>query len=197
MKVPAPALLPILRSDAVGELLARLFVTPPRDWTLSDLAESAGVPLPTATREVTRMVRSGLLEEKRVGRTRTVRANRGARIYEPLERLLILTFGAVPVLEDELRGIAGIGEAYVYGSWAARHAGIEGPEPNDVDVLVIGDADPDALFEAADRARQRLQRDVNIRSLNAGTWTDDGSDDPFVRHVRSSPLVRLKVESDT
>lgn len=196
MKVAAPALLPILRSDAVGEILARLYVAPPRDWTLSELAASAGVSLPTLTREVTRMVRAGLLEETRVGRTRVVRSNRSARTYEPLKRLLILTYGPVPVLEEELRGITGVQEAYVYGSWAARHEGVEGPEPNDIDVVVVGSADPDALFDAAERARRRLGREVDIRSMGASSWADGNSDDPFVRHVRSSPLVPLNLENE-
>lgn len=196
MKVSAPALLPILRSDAVGEILARLYVGTPREWTLSELAASTGVSMPTLTREITRMVKAGLLEETRVGRTRVVRANRNARTYEPLERLLTLTYGPVPVIEEELRGIPGAREAYVYGSWAARHQGIEGPEPNDIDVIVIGTADPDALFDAAERARTRLHRQVDIRSVGARSWAERDSGDPFLQHVRSSPLVRLDLEAE-
>lgn len=196
MKVAAPALLPILRSDAVGEILARLYVGTPREWTLGELATSTGVSLPTMTREITRMVKAGLLEETRVGRTRVVRANRNALTYEPLERLLTLTYGPVPVLEEELRGIPGVQEAYVYGSWAARHQGVEGPEPNDVDVVVVGAADPDALFDAAERARKRLHRQVDIRSLGSRSWAERDSSDPFLQHVRSSPLVRLDVEHE-
>lgn len=196
MKVAAPALLPILRSDAVGEILARLYVGPSRDWTLSQIAASTGVSMPTLTREITRMVRAGLLEETRVGRTRVVRTNRNARTYEPLKRLLTLTYGPVPVLEEELRGILGVQEAYIYGSWAARHEGFEGPEPNDIDVVVVGTADPDILFDAAERARKRLHRQVDIRTLGASSWADRNSSDPFLQHVRSSALVRLDVENE-
>ncbi|MFL6168360.1 MAG: winged helix-turn-helix domain-containing protein, partial [Ornithinibacter sp.] len=131
MKTTSSALLPILRSDAVGELLARLFVHPRRMWVLKDLAAAASVSLPTATREVSRMVAAGLVAEARVGRTRQVSANGDSTLFEPLQRLMLLTYGPVPVLEDELGGVPGIKKALIYGSWAARHQGVEGSPPND------------------------------------------------------------------
>lgn len=196
MKTSPSALLPVLRSAAVGELLARLYLNPDRPWTLSELAEDAGVSLPTATREVTRMVAAGLLREARVGKTRQVHANRAARLFEPLQQMVALTYGPGPVLEAELHDIDGIEQAFVYGSWAARHEGVEGPAPNDVDVLVIGDPDPDELFDAGERARKRLHREVNLRSVQPAAWEDPHPTDPFLEHVHASPLVALDLTGD-
>lgn len=196
MKTSAPALLPILRSAAVGELLARLYLDPTRRWTLSELARQARVSVATATREVDRLVAAGLAHDERVGRTRLVRANETARIFEPLRQLVSLTYGPVPVLEDELRRVAGIEQAFVYGSWAARHAGRQGPEPNDVDVLAVGNPDPDELFAAGERARSRLHREVNIRAVAPATWAAAEPSDPFLRHVQASPLVALDLGGD-
>ncbi|MEZ0165854.1 ArsR family transcriptional regulator [Kineococcus sp. LSe6-4] len=216
MKVSAPALLPILRSDAVGEILARLYLMPEHRWTLNALAEQAGVSLPTLTREADRMVAAGLVLEERVGRTRQLRCNRAARTFEPLHRLMSLTYGPVPVLESELSGLAGVARAYVYGSWAARHQGVEGPEPADIDVLVVGDPDQDEVFDAGERARVRLLREVNVRTVTTQSWErarpragttpgarvdqagagpDDG--DPFLRHVLANPLVPLDLDAPT
>ncbi len=191
MKTNAPALLPILRSDAVGAILAHVFVTPGRRWTLGELAAVAEIPLPTATREVTRMVTAGLLREERVGRTRQIRANSASRLYEPMRQLVLLTYGPLPVLEAMLGGVRGIQEAYIYGSWAARYSGVEGAEPNDIDVLVVGDADPEELFEAGEQARMQLHRDVNIRSVAPASWADPQPVDPFLQHVHANPLVAL------
>ncbi|MBM6401118.1 nucleotidyltransferase domain-containing protein [Phycicoccus sonneratiae] len=195
MKTSPSALLPILRTPAVGELLARLFVHPQRGWALKDLAAAAQVSLPTTTREVTRMVRSGLLAEKRVGRTRQVRPNTDSLLFPPLRRLLLLTYGPVPVLEEELSAVAGIERAVVYGSWAERHAGVEGNEPNDVDVLVVGQPDLDDLYDVAERARQRLGRPVSIRNVSASRWNEPGSD-PFLAGVTTGPLVTLGVGTE-
>lgn len=195
MKTSSSALLPILRSDAVGELLARLFVHPRRTWVLKDLAAAASVSLPTATREVSRMVVAGLVAEARVGRTRQVSANSDSPLFEPLQRLMLLTYGPVPVLEEELGGVEGVERAFIYGSWAARHEGVEGSAPNDIDVLAVGNPDPDQLYDAAERAELRLGRPVSIRRVSRTSW-DGESTDPFVRNVRSSPRVHLQVDGE-
>lgn len=194
MKTSASTLLPILRSDAVGELLARLYLSPERPWTLSELASDARVSLPTATREVTRMVAAGLLHEQRVGKTRQIRADVTTRVYAPLSELIVVTYGPVPVLEAELRGLDSVEKAFVYGSWAARHQGVEGPIPNDVDVLVVGQPDADGLFDVAERARRRLRREVSIRSVRTSSWDDPHLSDPFLLHVRNNPLVSLDLD---
>lgn len=196
MKTSAPALLPILRSEAVGELLARLFVNPDRAWTLSELAGAAGVSLPTANREVSRMAAAGLLTQSRIGRSQQIRPNTSARVFEALQRLIVLTYGPVPVLEHALRDVDRIERAFVYGSWAARHEGIAGPEPDDVDVLAIGQPDPDEVYDAGEAARRRLGRLVNIRVVRPSVWADLESDDPFLRQVRASPLVPLSLDDE-
>jgi predicted nucleotidyltransferase len=191
MKVAASALLPILRSDTVGDLLARVFLSPDRRYTLSELAADLGVSLPTVVREVDRMLDAGLLLEERVGRTRRVWANPESALYGPLSTLILLTYGPKPVLEDLLTEVAGVDRAVIYGSWAARYRGETGAAPNDVDVLVVGSADPDELFEVADRARRKVGREVNIRAVPAAVWDHPAPQDPFLQHVRRRPLVEL------
>jgi predicted nucleotidyltransferase len=72
-------------------------------------------------------------------------------LSRPLTDLLTVTYGPLPVLTEELRTVPGIAKAYLYGSWAARYSGEPGPPPNDVDVLVVGDADADALPRIAEK----------------------------------------------
>lgn len=193
MRTSSPALLPVLRSAAVGQLLALLYLRPDQAWTLSELAEETGVSLPTVAREVTRMVTAGLLLERRVGRAREIRANREARSFAPLQELIAQSYGPQPVLTEELTCIVGIEHAFIYGSWAARYSGERGPDPNDVDVMVIGDPDPDDVFQAGERARRRLHREVNVHLITPQAWAH--AQDAFLEHVRSSPTLALDPQS--
>lgn len=111
----------------------------------------------------------------------------------PLTDLLAVTYGPLPVLGDLLSGVAGVEQAYIYGSWAARYLGEPGPVPNDVDVLVVGTADEDDLYDAAREAENRLGREVNISSVNPQYWEVPDPADSFMRHVRERPLVRLEL----
>lgn len=91
-----------------------------------------------------------------------------------------------------LAGLEGTDRAFIYGSWAARYNGEPGPVPADVDLLVIGDVDPDDLDERAQSAETELRREINIRRIRLSTW--DGQDDPSVATVRSRPLVELHLD---
>lgn len=81
----------------------------------------------------------------------------------------------------------------MYGSWAARFRGQGGEVPRDVDVLIVGDADDDDLYEAARAAERRLGREVNIRGVSPPAWQEADSDQ-FLASVRSRPLVRLELD---
>ena len=118
-----------------------------------------------------------------MGRTRLLSANLENRLAAPLTHLLLLSFGPAVVVAEEYQGMNGIEKVAIYGSWAARHAGTEGPPPADVDVMVVGAPDQEEVYGAADRAQNRLGMEVNptVRSLRA--WEDDS--DALVASVRS------------
>jgi hypothetical protein len=42
-------------------------------------------------------------------------------VSRPLTDLLAVTYGPLPVLTDLLSEVAGVDQAYIYGSWAARY----------------------------------------------------------------------------
>ena len=136
---------------------------------------------------------AGFVAERRLGNVRLLRAGDPGPVGRPLAGLLAATYGPLPVLERELSGVPGVREAYLFGSWAARHEGAPGPVPNDVDVLVVGTADAHDLDQAAQRAEAVLLREVNIVRIRPAIWDDPSPTDPFVVTVRSAPLVGLRV----
>ena len=187
MRTKHSPLLPIFRSRLQGELLAAVLLVPHQAASISALADRIGADVATVQREVDRLERAGILSARRVGRTRLVSANTNSAMHRPLAQLVLLAFGPAHVLSEELGGVDEIEEAYIFGSWAERYEGIDGPPPEDLDVLVIGNPDRDQLYDATLRAEERLQRriDVTVRRMEA--WRNPG--DGFLRQVRSSPLI--------
>lgn len=137
--------------------------------------------------------RGGLVREVRRGQARLIRAETSGPVSRPLTDLLAVTYGPQPVLADLLSGVAGVKEAYIYGSWAARYLGEPGPVPHDVDVLVVGTADRDNLYDIAREAEGRLGREVNINAISPKYWEAPDPADSFMRHVRERPLVNLEL----
>lgn len=194
MKTASPTLLPLLRSEAQGEIIARIMLSPDQEQSLSEIAHDAGVSVATATREVDKLVAAGLVSERRLGTARLVQADQTNPAFRPLADLLAVTYGPVVVLEHLLRDLQGVNRAYVYGSYAARRAGEAGPTPKDIDVLVLGDPSRADLLEVSLEAGRRVRREVNIRRMPTGGWVDDS--DPFVKTVKSRPMIELDVGDD-
>jgi hypothetical protein len=189
MKQSVPTLTPLLRSDAQGRLLATLFLRPDEEFSINALGREVSVSGVTALREVNRLVNANFLTERRSGRNRYVRANEAHPLFAPLRQIVEWGYGPLVALPPLIREMEGVEEAYVYGSWAARLNGVEGPPPGDIDVLLIGTVDEAEVYDFEYSARKLLRRDVNVEAMSAARWADDG--DPFVRTVQSRPVVRL------
>ena len=186
MRSDAPALLPILRSRHLAEILTVILLHPDVEYTLSELAATLGMPLTTVQREVTRLSSAQLVRERRVGRSRLVSADMSSRYARPLAELVTLAFGPHFVIGEEFRTLDVVAVA-IYGSWAARYEGVAGHPPHDVDVLVIGEVPRRDVYEAAERAEQRLGLPVNPVLCPQARWL--AATDPLIQQIHTAPLV--------
>lgn len=191
---PAPSLLPILRSQQQGEILALLLGNPDSEFSLTDIAGRTGAPHPSVYREVQRAEQAGLVTSRKVGNTRLVSANKASPYYQGLADVLVRAFGVPAILALALRGVPGINRAYIFGSWAARHAGQPGSRPvADIDVLVLGEPDRDHLYGALDEAEKQLGRPVQA-TVRAADWLEAGVGS-FHETVTSRPMLEIDLAS--
>jgi predicted nucleotidyltransferase len=187
-------LLPILRSRLQAEVLTAVLLDPDREWTLTELAGLVGASVATVQREIRRAEEAGVVGTRRLGNTRLVRAEPGGDLTEALTELLLRSFGPKYVLADALHEVAGLEAAYLFGSWAARYAGDRGPAPHDIDVLVIGQPDRDALDDAISAAERRLSRRIDV-TIRRRSWWETG-DDSFREEIAKRPLVEIVTPVD-
>ncbi|MCL2848517.1 MAG: hypothetical protein FWE61_00550 [Micrococcales bacterium] len=190
MKTGPSALTPFVRSDAQGAVLAETMADPGVELSISEVARRTGLLPAVAHREVTRLVDAAVLHDRRDGNNRLVRANTDHPLWSLMSQLVIETYGPVPVLRGLLAEVPGVEHAYLYGSWAARRAGHNGPPPRDIDVLVVGSPARTDLLDVADAARARLHTEVNIHLTTTEAWAERA--DPFLATVASRPLTTLK-----
>lgn len=187
---PAPSLLPILRSQQQGEILALLLGGPDRELSLTEISQLTGAPHPSVYREVQRAEQAGLVTTRKIGNTRLVRADTASPYYTGLADVLTRAFGVPNVLAAALQHVGGIETAYLYGSWAARHAGQPGLRPvGDIDILVLGQPDRDKLYDVLGSAESQLGRPVQATTRDAD-WLASGSGS-FHDSVTSRPLLQL------
>jgi len=189
MRSDAPRLLPVLRSQHQGDLLAMLLLHPEQEYTIADLTQRLRMPQSTVSGEVRRLADAGILAVRPVGRSRLVRADVSSRLVGPLTELLMLTYGPHIVIADEFAHLRDVSAIVIFGSWAARYQGQRGMPPNDVDVLVVGTPDRIAMYGAAESAELRLGRPVNPTVCSADQWAHPT--EPFIVEIKSRPYITV------
>lgn len=182
------SLLPIFRSDSqLAVLDAILGAVEP--LSTSEVVHSTGLSQPLAHRELRRLTEAGILSENRVGRSALFRADEANPAVSHLRALTEIALGPQTRLAKALHGIPGIERALIFGSFAARAAGVPGRSPGDIDLLVIGTSDRRAVYDAIDGVDEAVRREVNVTFLRPERW--EAEDEELVRRVKANPIIEL------
>lgn len=83
-----------------------------------------------------------------------------------------------------------VAAAYIYGSWARRYFGEDISQPRDIDVAVIGDMDPNAVYAVARRAESELNIDVDPLVITPLEWAAPCG---IVKRIKAGPMVPLEI----
>ena len=191
MRTRPPLIAPLFRSDGQARLLSTLLLSDD-ELSLTDLAERSDLAYATAHREVERLLDAGILSERLAGRTRLVRPNTSSPLARPLREIVLIATGPLPLLRQELDGIEGVESAFIFGSFAARMNGVEGATPNDIDVMIVGEPDAGAIYDACQQVEAAVRRPVNPVITTREEFDDDSG---FHQQVRESPIVPILGEA--
>ena len=105
--------------------------------------------------------------------------------------LLAKTYGPHAAIREALGQIAGVDQAFVFGSWAARWHREPALIPNDIDLMVIGDVAGDVahdVWTAVAGLSNRLGIAVNPVIRTLAEWVGDPTG--FAATVQQGPLGR-------
>ncbi len=193
MRTKLVSLAPLFRSRTQAELLGAIYLRPTQSWTLASLARELDFAPSTLHAEIRRLEQAELITVTEIGRSRVLTPNLDHPIAEPLMEILQYAFGPRAVVAEEFSTIPGAERVLIFGSWAARQLGQAGPVPQDIDVLVVGDAERSAVYAAADRAQERLGLPVNPVLVSLRRWVDAA--DALIRQIRANPVIDLSPKS--
>jgi DNA-binding transcriptional ArsR family regulator len=160
--------------------------------SVSQLALKLKLASSTVQRDVELLEQTGIVRSRRSGKTRVVSTDPDCPSLGELRALFEKVYGPPQIISELLAGVSGLSEAFIFGSWAARYHGEEGPAPGDIDLLVIGEEqklDANRVYESARTASERLGREVNVSIVSEDEWCNDHSG--FLDTIRERPLLRL------
>ena len=177
-----------LRSDLRKGLLTHLYSNRSARFYVRQMAALLGVDPTNLSRELSRLETEGLLRSEIEGRQRYYSINPKYPYLKPLFTMLQGSIGIVPTLQHALKGIRGVGAAYIYGSLAKGEADAS----SDIDLLIIGQPEQSALASEIRRAEKMLHREVNYTLLKPQELKRKlNMHDPFVTDIWEGKRITL------
>jgi hypothetical protein len=149
------SLVVLLGSACRAALLAHTHLDPHSERHLRELVRATGFAPRTVQLEVDRLVRDGILLERRNANRRLLAANRRHPLHTALRELVVRTDGLVPVLREAL-GESAVEFAFVFGPLAT-------PTPSwdaAIDLLVVGPASAADVESRLTPAGRALGREI-------------------------------------
>lgn len=190
-----PALLPVFRSRVQAGILAATLLNSNRAFTLTELADHAGGSLASVSKESELLEAADILTRRNEGTLRLVRANPDKALIAPLTELIRGSYGVPQIVGEEFGRVRGVVRIAVVGTWAARFAGIPGPEPEIIQLrLTIADEEApthDDLTAAARRAQHRLKRVTTFSLARSGQRMEGSNVSVSPENVDRQPIVEV------
>ena len=170
------------------DLLLRFFARPGLERHVRELARETGWSPTIIGRELNSLEGAGILRSERIGNLRRYSVDANSPVAAEIRSLVQKTSGIEARLRFALRGFPGVEEAFLYGSYA------RGDEraTSDLDLMVVGSVDHEALSERITEAERDLGRDVNPTTYDREEFERLQRDgDLFIESVLRGPRIQL------
>lgn len=167
-------------------VLSRLFLEPGRSFRLRELARLAGVSPGSVQHELKQLMQADLVTREASGDLVTYRANTTSPVYEELRAILEKTSGIDLAIRKALqRAGSKVQLALIYGSIAKG----TNRARSDVDLLVVGDLEFEALLKLLHPVERRIGREISPRLFSPKEFKTKRLSDRFLKSVLSGPLI--------
>jgi predicted nucleotidyltransferase len=169
-------------------LLSRLYLDPERAFRLRELARLTGISAGSVQHELKQLLQADLVTRAESGDLVTYRANKSSPVYDELRAIVEKTSGIDAMIRDALRKAEKkIRVAFIYGSIAkdANRA------RSDVDLLVVGTLEFEALVALLRPVEERIGREISPRLFSPGEFHRKRASDRFLKSVLAGPTIPL------
>jgi len=147
----------IITSKAKRHLLALFFTNPKNSFYLREICRKIGGQTNEVSAELRKMEKAGILNSVRRANSLFYSANQSCPIYSELKSIIIKTEGLGTLLKDALGKKFAVKFAFIYGSYAKG----EEREGSDIDIMVIGKINLEAVAPVIRDLEKQIGRDIN------------------------------------
>lgn len=156
----------LITSKSRVEILTWFVAHPGERFHYLQLANLLKASRPSIQKELKRLEDASLLLSQKEANIRFYWVNQEHPLYPEIKSIVFKTAGLADFLRESLEKIGQIEVALIYGSVAKN---VEDAR-SDIDLLVVGDVDMDALVGAVSRAEEAISREINLTTYDKKDW---------------------------
>lgn len=144
-----------------------LFVTHPDErFYHVGLARQLGLPASAVHAELKKLEALSFLKSQKEANIVFYWVNKDFLLYPEIKGLIFKTVGLAEEIRNNLKAIGNVSVAFIFGSVAKNREDAR----SDIDLMVIGNPDIDALTEAVSKAEDVLSREINYSVFSPEDW---------------------------
>lgn len=178
----------IIGSKSRVKVLTLFLLNPGKRFYVREVERLTGENINSIRRELKNLESVGLLKSEKAGNLKYYTVNQDFNIYPELRDIFLKTVGAMEILGQSISSLKDIRSAFIYGSYARGDAGPD----SDIDTIVIGTVDEDALIMTVREIEKRLKREINYVLMTPEEFhSRKGGGDPFITNVLKEKRIML------
>ncbi|MEW6169957.1 MAG: nucleotidyltransferase domain-containing protein [Candidatus Omnitrophota bacterium] len=177
-----------LRSKVAIKLLDYYFLNPDAKHYINELARTLDLDPKNTETKLKEFEKKGIFKSEFRGKERYFFLAKDSPVLEHYRQIFLKTYGIEKRLKDTLRGIKGLKEAYLFGSYATNKMDFS----SDIDILAIGSHSVLELQRMIVKLQKDTDREVNVMNLSLKEFeVKKKKKDPFITNVFKTKTIRI------
>lgn len=175
-------------SKTRAAVLSLFLANPKGKFYVREVSRKTGQNLNAVHRELERLERVRILRSEKEANLKYYSINRTSPAYKELRSIFLKTEGVGKLLKEKIQSLGKIDTAFIYGSFARRKEKLG----SDIDVLIVGQIDENALIKNINALEKKISRDINyVLFAPAEFKKRKAGKDPFLLNVLRAPKIKL------
>lgn len=176
------------RSKITVKLLNYFFLNPGVRRYINELARLLELDPKNLDRKLKELEKAGLLQSEIRGKERYFFINPKYPLLKQYRQIFLQTHGLEKRLKAIMSGIAGVKEAYIFGSYAVNQM----DSGSDLDLLVVGNHSPLDLQRTISVLQKETGREINVINLSPREMiAKRKAKDSFLSNIFKAKVVKL------
>lgn len=177
-----------LKSKITIKILAYYFMNNKKSHYINELAKIIDVDPGNLFRKLKELEGDGLLISESRGNQKYFELNHKYPFLAEYKKLYESTYGFPETLKAKIKKLAGLNEAYIFGSFAKGNF----TEQSDIDLLLVGDHKHGDVFDIIHPLEKTLGREINVIDFSVKEFIEKKkNNDDFIAEVLNGKIIKL------